>query len=66
MKVTNTFLLKVYQHKEQGIIRISGECKDLHRETTECIQQAGNGQEQVPFKEVLTGKVEKETHPWIN
>ena len=43
----------MYQHEEQGIIRISGELKDLHRETTERIQQTGNGQEQVPFKEVL-------------
>ena len=55
MKVSNTFLLKVYQHEEQNIIRISGELKDLHKETTERIQQAGSRQEQVAkkFKEVL-------------
>ena len=53
MKVTDTFSLKVYQHEEQRIIRISGEPTDLHREKTECIQQAGNGQQQVHFKEVL-------------
>ena len=47
MKVTDTFLLKVYQHEEQNIIRISGELKDLHTEATERIQQAGSRQEQV-------------------
>ena len=55
MKVTNTFLLEVYQHEEQNIIRISSEIKDLDKETTERIQQAGSRQEQVAekFKEVL-------------